>query len=308
MQQFANGEMADLVARIFCQENQKSALKKDTKCVGFRPKMKRLLNEFIVLMISHLFASHFLLHLSEGLPDINAVSYTWKTKPWSSCFSKVKCGEGHRQRKVTCQDSFNFMVADSNCDESRKPPAVDQCFRVCDKHKSMLRWRIGVWSSCLPTVSMPTTTCIGTSIAGLAHRKVSCAFGSAQKTVDSSACEHFWDKPESEMACSLDCPQNCIVARRNMSCTSLNCPDSASVNREWREKAWESEAWRRKACVEAEKISANESRNNDLASLSDEKRQIGDLNTFFRPIETKIGHGSTINVNRPHAIFYLSKP
>ncbi|KAF8778163.1 Thrombospondin type-1 domain-containing protein like [Argiope bruennichi] len=197
----------------------------------FFPNMKKLLDEFIVLMISHLFAFHFLLHLSEGFSDINAVSYTWKTKPWSSCFSRVRCGEGYRQRKIVCQDSFNFMVAESNCDESKKPPIIDQCFRVCDKHKGMLRWRIGAWSSCIPTESMPTTSCIGTSIAGVAHRKVSCAFGSTQKTVDNSACEHFWDKPESEMACSLDCPQNCIVAKRNISCTSSNCPASTSLNK-----------------------------------------------------------------------------
>ncbi|GBO02331.1 hypothetical protein AVEN_152000-1 [Araneus ventricosus] len=76
----------------------------------------------------------------------------------------------------------------------------------------------------------------------------------------------------------------------------------------WRKKALESDAWRRKAWLEAERISASESRNNGLESLRDEKGEIGDLNTFFRPIETKIGHGSTIDVSKSHTNFYLSKP
>ncbi|PRD24352.1 UNVERIFIED_CONTAM: Thsd7b [Trichonephila clavipes] len=151
---------------------------------------------------------------------------------WSSCFSRGKCGEGHRVRKVSCQDSLNFIVEESNCDESKKPSTVDQCFRVCDKHKNVLRWRIGAWSSCIPSLSAPISSCIETSIPGMAHRKVSCVLTTTMKTVDSSACEHFWDKPETEMACSLDCPQDCILARRNISCSSFNCPSNTSVVKE----------------------------------------------------------------------------
>ncbi|GFY37869.1 thrombospondin type-1 domain-containing protein 7A [Trichonephila inaurata madagascariensis] len=194
--------------------------------------MKILPVRLTILMFSNILLLFIFLNWSTALPDINGVSYTWKTRSWSSCFSRVKCGEGHRVRKVSCQDSLNFIVEESNCDESKKPSTVDQCFRVCDKHKNVLRWRIGAWSSCIPSLSAPISSCIGTSIPGMAHRKVSCFLTTTMKTVDSSACEHFWDKPETEMACSLDCPQDCILARRNISCSSFNCPSNTSVVKE----------------------------------------------------------------------------
>ncbi|GBN55733.1 hypothetical protein AVEN_8166-1 [Araneus ventricosus] len=45
---------------------------------------------------------------------------------------------------------------------------------------------------------------------------------------------------------------------------------------QWRKKAWESEAWRRKVWVEAERISASESRNGPYASFGFEsiKKQL----------------------------------
>ncbi|GFR13777.1 hypothetical protein TNCT_571371 [Trichonephila clavata] len=63
-----------------------------------------------ILMLPNILLLILFLNFSEALRDVNGVSYTWKTKSWSSCFSSVKCGEGHRVRKVSCQDSFNFIV------------------------------------------------------------------------------------------------------------------------------------------------------------------------------------------------------
>ncbi|GIY45004.1 thrombospondin type-1 domain-containing protein 7A [Caerostris darwini] len=151
---------------------------------------------------------------------------------WSSCFSNVRCGKGHRVRKVACHDSLNLLVADSNCDQSSKPTTVERCFRVCDKHKNILRWRIGAWSSCIPLPSAKQRFCIGRYVPGMAHRNVSCILETTQRPVDDSACEHFWDRPESEMACSLDCPTHCVVTKRNVTCNLPHCPLTIALTKE----------------------------------------------------------------------------
>ncbi|GIY52357.1 hypothetical protein CEXT_726661 [Caerostris extrusa] len=115
-------------------------------------------------------------------------------RSWSSCFSNVRCGKGHRVRKVACHDSLNLLVADSNCDQSTKPTTVERCFRVCDKHKNILRKKFRAISTCnYSTVAhrcMVFVHPLTISQTAILHRTV-CARDGPQE------CQlHFGDHPE----------------------------------------------------------------------------------------------------------------
>ncbi|KFM71365.1 Thrombospondin type-1 domain-containing protein 7B, partial [Stegodyphus mimosarum] len=140
---------------------------------------------------------------------------------------------GVRTRKVWCQDTTGLIYPASNCVSLKKPPTVKSCFRVCEKHKHDLRWTMGEWSPCIPVKrTPPSTPCKQTSIAGVTRRTVNCIFKRTQRIVASEACEYFWDRPDSQMPCSLDCPQYCIVRKRNVSCIPPGCKS----NGQWMEE------------------------------------------------------------------------
>ncbi|KAG8197859.1 hypothetical protein JTE90_024259 [Oedothorax gibbosus] len=173
-----------------------------------------------------------------AVPDVNGVTYTWKTKFWSSCL--VRCGEGSRLREVSCQDSSGLSVPESNCPPTTKPATVELCFKVCDEHKHRLRWQTEAWSRCHSIHRIPS--CMGrTSVAGVARRKVVCVYDLTGRVVDPAACENFWDRPEGEMACSMDvgsmleCPQDCVTTSRKVSCPPHNCPSKNKWNTDYRE-------------------------------------------------------------------------
>ncbi|XP_035210294.1 thrombospondin type-1 domain-containing protein 7B-like, partial [Stegodyphus dumicola] len=186
--------------------------------------MKKLTSvAYMVILYSIVFG----LSSTEASPessDLDRNSYSWKNGSWSACVNIERCGMGLRTRKVWCQDATGLIYPDSNCVSFEKPPTVKSCFRVCQKHKHDLRWTIGEWSPCIPVKrGLPSTPCRQTSIAGVARRTVNCLFKRTQRIVSSEACEYFWDRPDSEMPCSLDCPQDCIVRKRNVSCIPPGC-------------------------------------------------------------------------------------
>lgn len=82
------------------------------------------------------------------------------------------------------------------------------------------RWRTSDWSPCN---TKTINHCSGKPVTGIANRTVECVLTSENVVVDNEACEYFWDKPESEMACSLDCPQSCVTAKKNITCRVQEC-------------------------------------------------------------------------------------
>lgn len=82
------------------------------------------------------------------------------------------------------------------------------------------RWRTSDWSAC---ITETINHCSGKPITGTARRTVECVLTSDNIVVDNEACEYFWNKPESEMACSVDCPQSCVTAKKNVTCRVQAC-------------------------------------------------------------------------------------
>nr|XP_042906331.1 thrombospondin type-1 domain-containing protein 7A-like [Parasteatoda tepidariorum] len=185
--------------------------------------------EFTLLLIFSL-CRHFTTAALITAPN----SYVWKSSSWSSCKTIGNCGFGKRVRHAICHDPTGSLEVDnSNCIESKKPSSTEDCFKVCEKHKEFLKWRIGKWSSCNPkTIHSSSVPCTGVSLPGLAERKISCIFTTTQNEVDISACEHFWDVPESKMSCSLDCPQDCVVRKKNVTCILDGCEKQHGWSRE----------------------------------------------------------------------------
>ncbi|XP_052259939.1 A disintegrin and metalloproteinase with thrombospondin motifs 9-like [Dreissena polymorpha] len=108
----------------------------------------------------------------------------WIAEEWGEC--SASCGEGVKQRYVTCMDSTGAKADPSDCDLESKPTDNASCLnRACGY------WRMGEWSKCSKTCSAGTQT-----------RVVVCTLLERQ-TAEEVHCD-LDVKPESERACVLE--------------------------------------------------------------------------------------------------------
>ena len=67
-----------------------------------------------------------------------------------------ECGPGGSQsRAVWCAHVDGWTTLHTNCLQLERPPNQQNCFRVCDWHKDLYDWKLGVWNQCVP-VSLRT--------------------------------------------------------------------------------------------------------------------------------------------------------
>jgi len=76
--------------------------------------------------------------------------YKWASNPemvdedgWGPCYPA--CGYSIRYREVVCIRSDHTVVEDGNCEASKKPVLVRQCYNYSDCHPC---WEVGAWSDC----------------------------------------------------------------------------------------------------------------------------------------------------------------
>uniref|UniRef100_A0A671MV84 A disintegrin and metalloproteinase with thrombospondin motifs 20-like n=1 Tax=Sinocyclocheilus anshuiensis TaxID=1608454 RepID=A0A671MV84_9TELE len=62
----------------------------------------------------------------------------WRYGSWTSC--SVSCGEGRRERYVSCRDAQGGVAEESSCAHLPRPPDSSVCFSPCGQ------WREGEWT------------------------------------------------------------------------------------------------------------------------------------------------------------------
>ncbi|KAL4226991.1 A disintegrin and metalloproteinase with thrombospondin motifs 9 [Mactra antiquata] len=80
-----------------------------------------------------------------------SVTYFWTFGGWTHC--SASCGEGIKQRYVTCMNSHNEVADKFDCDHLAKPPETEKCIqRACGF------WRMGNWGECTVSCGEGTQT------------------------------------------------------------------------------------------------------------------------------------------------------
>ncbi|XP_028399703.1 thrombospondin type-1 domain-containing protein 7B-like [Dendronephthya gigantea] len=84
---------------------------------------------------------------TKDCPKMPCKSYKWYTAPFTSCIPKdtvANCGRAIRERRVLCLDqSDRSIVAESFCDQSKKPNSQEDCFVQCAQDCVVASW--GKW-------------------------------------------------------------------------------------------------------------------------------------------------------------------
>ncbi|XP_067132725.1 thrombospondin type-1 domain-containing protein 7B-like [Centruroides vittatus] len=171
----------------------------------------------MTLRIKFLLVAFVLLHQVQNV-ELKNVSehfreYLWTTGPWEECYSETNCGYGERKRNVWCVEVNGYQSLERKCDNDKKPVERELCFKVCQKYKNSVRWKIGKWSDCLSSNSSRYCE----EGPGRKTRKVVCIHKSRHEgkyvgTLPDEVCSSFYIKPVVEKRCITRCPQNCVVS------------------------------------------------------------------------------------------------
>ncbi|XP_067667285.1 A disintegrin and metalloproteinase with thrombospondin motifs 9-like [Haliotis asinina] len=113
--------------------------------------------------------------------------YLWVTGNWSKCSSR--CGEGRKQRVITCTDAAGTVVTSQLC-TGLKPAAQE----ICDMGSCGKGWYSTRWPEECPV----------TCGEGTMKRKTMCA-GEEGVALDPDRCDQL-DKPRVEKTCKVDTP------------------------------------------------------------------------------------------------------
>ncbi|CAJ1071311.1 thrombospondin type-1 domain-containing protein 7B [Xyrichtys novacula] len=143
--------------------------------------------------------------------------FSWKAGQWGQCVGE-RCGSGGVQtRTIWCVHIEGWTTQHSHCQHTDKPESQRHCFKVCDWHQNLFKWEVSGWSSCVLApfffneLKLRTAECI-TAQHGIQRRKVHCVRTSNYTAVTPRICEFFSQKPPTEQACLVPCPQDCIVS------------------------------------------------------------------------------------------------
>ncbi|XP_043084392.1 A disintegrin and metalloproteinase with thrombospondin motifs 20 [Puntigrus tetrazona] len=104
----------------------------------------------------------------------------WRYGSWTSC--SVSCGEGRRERYVSCRDAQGGVAEESSCAHLPRPPDSSACFSACGQ------WREGEWTPCSVSCGVGRST-----------RRVLCM--SYRHQLDESFCDPD-ERPGAEQECA----------------------------------------------------------------------------------------------------------
>ncbi|XP_073687371.1 A disintegrin and metalloproteinase with thrombospondin motifs 20 [Garra rufa] len=104
----------------------------------------------------------------------------WRYGSWTSC--SVSCGEGRKERYVSCRDAQGGVAEESSCAHLPRPPDSSVCFSPCGQ------WREGEWTPCSVSCGVGRST-----------RRVVCM--NYHHQVDESFC-HPDERPSTEQECA----------------------------------------------------------------------------------------------------------
>uniref|UniRef100_A0A8C1ITK7 ADAM metallopeptidase with thrombospondin type 1 motif 20 n=2 Tax=Cyprinus carpio TaxID=7962 RepID=A0A8C1ITK7_CYPCA len=144
----------------------------------------------------------------------------WRYGSWTSC--SVSCGEGRRERYVSCRDTQGGVAEESSCAHLPRPPDSSVCFSPCGQ------WREGEWTPCSVSCGVGRST-----------RRVVCM--SYHHQLDESFCDPD-ERPSAEQECaaapcqsSYHWPNNQPHFPYDPSSHSWNVP---SADNQWRTGPW----------------------------------------------------------------------
>ncbi|KAK7117951.1 hypothetical protein R3I94_023236 [Phoxinus phoxinus] len=103
----------------------------------------------------------------------------WRYGSWTTC--SVSCGEGRRERYVSCRDPQGGVAEDSSCSLLPRPADSTECFSPCGQ------WRDGEWTPCSVSCGVGRST-----------RRVVCM--NQHHQVDESLCVPD-ERPSAEQEC-----------------------------------------------------------------------------------------------------------
>uniref|UniRef100_A0A8C1Q7D1 ADAM metallopeptidase with thrombospondin type 1 motif 20 n=1 Tax=Cyprinus carpio TaxID=7962 RepID=A0A8C1Q7D1_CYPCA len=144
----------------------------------------------------------------------------WRYGSWTSC--SVSCGEGRRERYVSCRDAQGGVAEESSCAHLPRPPDSSVCFSAC------AQWREGEWTACSVSCGVGRST-----------RRLVCM--NYHHQVDESFCEPD-ERPSTEQECvaapcqsSFHWPNNQPHFPSDPDTHSWNVP---SADNQWRTGPW----------------------------------------------------------------------
>uniref|UniRef100_A0A8C6Y727 Thrombospondin type-1 domain-containing protein 7A n=1 Tax=Naja naja TaxID=35670 RepID=A0A8C6Y727_NAJNA len=141
----------------------------------------------------------------------SSFSFCFFLGPWGRCMGD-ECGPGGTQtRAIWCAHVEGWTTLFTNCKQAERPDNQQNCFRVCDWHKELYDWQLGIWNQCQPILSKKATVCVNGE-EGIQRRDIICVQKSNGVIVEDTICEYFEPKPQLEQGCLIPCQQDCIVS------------------------------------------------------------------------------------------------